>query len=149
MTAGVDTVLLAFDGTEPSRRALERAADLAQALDARLIVTSVAELPLPGAIDAPGLGGAARLADEGVAELDVARANLDEAQKLLQARGLEVELVPEVGVPADRIVDLAEDRNADLVVVGRGHPGFLERLLEGSVSEDVSRSTRKDVLIVH
>jgi nucleotide-binding universal stress UspA family protein len=54
-----------------------------------------------------------------------------------------------VGQPSAEIVDVAERRGADLIVVGTREPGFLERLLEGSVSQGVARRAHCDVLIVH
>ena len=38
------TILVAYDDTEPSRRALERAATLAQAYESRVLITSIAPL---------------------------------------------------------------------------------------------------------
>ena len=40
----MEQIVVAYDGTEPAKRALERAADLAKAFDAKVIVTSVAWL---------------------------------------------------------------------------------------------------------
>ena len=74
---------------------------------------------------------------------------LSGARELLGARAASAEFVSELGEPADRIVAVADERGADLVVVGTREPGFLERLFEGSVSTEVSRATRRDVLIVH
>ena len=43
--ASLATIVVGFDDTEPARRALARAADLAEAFDATLVVTSVRPLP--------------------------------------------------------------------------------------------------------
>ena len=146
----MDTILVGFDGSDSAERALARAADLAEALGARLVVTSVAVLP----VAAPGIEAAlptavAHAAARSVDELEVAERHLERARALLAARRAEAEFVAELGAPAERIVELAEDRRADLIVVGTSDPGFLERLLAGSVSEDVSRRTLRDVMIVH
>jgi nucleotide-binding universal stress UspA family protein len=68
---------------------------------------------------------------------------------LFAADGIPVEFVDVVGQPAHELIELAEQHDADLIVVGTGEPGFLERLLGGSVSQDVARRARCDVLIVH
>jgi nucleotide-binding universal stress UspA family protein len=57
-----------------------------------------------------------------------------------------------VSADAQRIstlVDLAEQEDADLIVVGTREPGIVERLLGQSVSQSVSRQAHRDVLIVH
>jgi nucleotide-binding universal stress UspA family protein len=54
-----------------------------------------------------------------------------------------------LGDPAEAIVQLAEERSADLIVVGTREPGFFERLLGHSVSASVQRNAHCDVLIVH
>ncbi len=54
-----------------------------------------------------------------------------------------------MGDPAETIVELAEERGADLIVVGTREPNILERLLGASVSAGVSRRAHCDVLIVH
>ena len=86
------TIVVGYDETEPSKRALDRAVELAQALGGKLIVTSVAPVLLSAGrgigpidpVDPP---------EEHVAELDHARAHLE-------GKGLDVELVPAVGEPA-------------------------------------------------
>ena len=54
-----------------------------------------------------------------------------------------------LGDPADLIVETAEQKGADMIVVGTSEPGFISRLLGLSVSETVQRRAHCDVLIVH
>lgn len=49
---------------------------------------------------------------------------------------------------ADALVAAAEEIEADMIVVGTSEPGFLERLIVGSVSEDVVRKAECPVLVV-
>jgi nucleotide-binding universal stress UspA family protein len=135
------TILVGYDETEPAKRALDRSAELAQAFGSKLIVTSVAPVMVSigrgsGAVDPTDTPA------DHTAELERARAKLE-------GKGLDVEVQVAIGEPADTIVQVAEERHADLIVVGTREPNILERLLGQSVSGSVSRQAHCDVLIVH
>ena len=142
------TIVVGYDGSEASRLALDRVAEWAPLLQAKVVVTSV-EMPV--------------VADGGLMPAPAANVDLDlherqhrererllaEARSYLDERGIGVEVAAAVGPPVDEIVEVAEQHDADLIVVGTHEPGFLERLLRGSVSQGVARRAHCDVLIVH
>src|SRR5919109_1819811 len=80
---------------------------------------------------------------------ELAQRQLERARMSLASRRLEAEYVVEVGDPAERLVDVADQREADLIVVGSREPGFLERLLGHGIDEAVARRADRDVLLVH
>jgi nucleotide-binding universal stress UspA family protein len=70
-------------------------------------------------------------------------------QAFFAGRDVPIEFAGVVGEPVQEIVAAADKHDADLIVVGTREPGFVERLLGGSVSEGVARRAHRDVLIVH
>jgi nucleotide-binding universal stress UspA family protein len=135
------TIVVGYDESEPSKRALERAADLTEAFGSKLIVTSVA----PILIGAGRSAGPTDPADPFGKHLQ----ELTQARSFLEARKIEAEYVPAVGEPADTIVQLADERKADLIVVGTRELNVLQRVLGQSVSESVSHHAHCDVYIAH
>jgi nucleotide-binding universal stress UspA family protein len=135
------TIVIGYDETDAAKRALERAAAFAQAFDSKLIVTSVAPVQIPIARGA----GPIDPTDPPEAHVE----ELKHAQSYLEGRGIQADYQPAVGDPAETIVELAEQRGADLIVVGTRELNILERLLGQSVSAGVSRRAHCDVLIVH
>jgi nucleotide-binding universal stress UspA family protein len=137
----MDTIVVGYDETEPSKRALARAAELAQAFGARIVVTSVARVLMPAA---RGMGGI-----DPVDPVELHEEELRHARTFFEERNVVAEYQAAAGDPADAIVELAEHEKADLIVVGTREPGIIERLLGLSVSAAVARRAHCDVLIVH
>jgi len=78
----------------------------------------------------------------------VADAVLKRAAREALAKGVEVETHVREGDPAEVIIDVATEQQADLIVVGsRGLTG-IKRFLLGSVSHKVSQHAPHSVMIV-
>lgn len=134
-------IVVGYDETPGSQRALERAATLAKALGARLVVISVAPLMV-------SIGRSAGPLDPTDTPAMHAK-ELAAARAYLEGQGLEADYQPAVGEPAEAIVQLANERGAEMIVVGTREPNVIQRLTGQSVSESVSHHAHCDVLIVH
>ena len=129
-------ILVGFDGSTNARRALEEALEIARA-DTRITVVAAAQAPAPPGETLPA--GA-----EGVEER---QRELEDAKRQLAELGVQAEVVAVSGAPADVLVEEAERRGADLIVVGRRGLTGAERMVMGSVSSKVARLARCSVLI--
>ncbi|MBP1705364.1 MAG: uspA [Chloroflexi bacterium] len=130
-------ILLAYDGGEPARRALQTAGDLALTLGASLSVVSV----VPVCPDHPEAADPAAIAEH-------AR-DLQEAKRLLAERGIEVELLEPTGDPAGTIERIADEGGFDTIVLGSRGLGTIGRMLKGSISEHVVSHARATVVVTH
>jgi nucleotide-binding universal stress UspA family protein len=135
------TIVLGYDDTAPSMRALRRVVELAKAFDAFVVAVSVARALVP--------------AGHGIGPIDptdppeLHSEELRHAKALLDELDIGADYEVGLGDPADLILKAAEKRGADLIVVGTSEPGLILRLLGLSVSETVQRRAHCDVLIVH
>ena len=134
------TIVLGYDDSPEAGRAAQRTAEVAKALHAHVVVASVAPILIP--------------AGRGIGPYDPAdpperhRILADDAAAELAGQGVEAEALTTVGDPGDAIVKVADEREADLIVLGMTHHPHLSRLL-GSVSDDVAHHAHCDVLLVH
>jgi nucleotide-binding universal stress UspA family protein len=146
------TIVLGYDGTRSAERALERAAALAHAFGAKVVVADVAApQPLQATPGAFGIVPYYEYTTDIGLRADEARwrEHRGRIESFLGGRGIAHEFAGVVGEPAAEIADVAENRDADLIVVGTRQAGFVERLFGGSVSQGVARRAHCDVLVVH
>ena len=119
------SIVVGTDGSDAAREAVRQAVELAKAVNGELLVVS-----------------AFVRASEEVASL------LSDAAATAQAAGVAVQTFPRPGDPADALLDVAEERDADLIVVGHKGMTGAKRFLLGSVPNRVSHHAPCSVLII-
>ena len=132
-------ILVCYDGSPESERALERVAEVAVAVPSEVTVVSVAE---PIYRQQPYAG----YADP--AEEQAHRRLLEEATRRLAGLGVEAATVEPARETVDAILETARGAGAELIVVGSRHRGVIRRLLFGSVSGKLVVEASSDVLVV-
>jgi nucleotide-binding universal stress UspA family protein len=128
-------ILVAYDGGEPARRALDVAADIAHRFGAEVGVVSV--IPYH-----PGRSPIDPWDDRAVHTAELA-----EARVFLATRGIAAVLHAPAGDPASIIEETAKVHGYDTVVVGSRGLGALERAIQGSVSEHVATHAAATVVV--
>src|SRR5271170_3964546 len=139
------TVVVGTDGSDSSMRAVDRAAAIAGE-DAKLIIAS-AYLPHHDDARAADVLRGESYKVTGTAPIYEILHTAKERAHNAGAKNVEERAI--VGAPVDALVHLAEDVNADLLVVGNVGLSTITGRLLGSVPANVSRRAKVDVLIVH
>jgi len=135
-------ILIAYDGSRHAKEAATLAGDLARSLNKETIVWIVTIMdPSPWEMGEPYLSQYIEQHTKAGQDLIL------EATALI---GPDVELHSELlfGSPAESILQVAETRNCDLIVMGTRGFGLLEGLLLGSQAQKVISHARCPVLVV-
>ena len=136
----IERVLIPVDGSDSSKNAAKYAAHLVNARNPKLYLLNVWE-PVNMTI-----GGemAEKLREE---EQATAMALLEEYKKLLEPCGLEVELIARSGRPDYVILNVQEELDCDLIVIGSRGLSALENVIMGSVVTRVLEGATCPVLV--
>ena len=141
------SIVVGTDGSETARKAVREAVELARSVGAKVDIVS-AYAP----VSEQRLRDEARQAPEDLQWMIKAREDVDDtlrdAVEEHEDSGVEIETFARQGDPADAILDLAEEREADLIVVGNKGMTGAKRFLLGSVPNKVSHHAPCSVLIV-
>ena len=134
-------IIIATDGTEYARKAINTAVSLSKLTDAKLYGVFVSDVShiTPTSVEWE------LVAENIKREADMALAYVREKAA---AENLNFEAVNLSGSAAQEIVQYANHINADLIVVGAAGKKAFERLLLGSVSEKILRNAKQQVLVV-
>jgi nucleotide-binding universal stress UspA family protein len=137
------SIVVGTDGSESAAEAVRQATDMASREGARLHLVTAYLDPQFLRVRIPS--GAHT---ETVDLREVAESLLKRAARDAVSKGVEVETHAREGHPAEVIIDVANQEQADLIVLGsRGLTG-IKRYLLGSVSSDVSHHAHCSVMIV-
>lgn len=141
-----DVILVPTDFGPPSAAALEYAVELAKRFAAReVVLLHTYQIPIVSFPD----GAIVATAEMTSGIVDAATKELDTLTATVANADVPVRPLLREGDPADTIEKAAEQLGADLIVMGtRGRHG-LARVLLGSVTERVVRTSKIPVLTVH
>ncbi len=134
-------ILVAIDGSESSRNALLQAFRFAVDEKCWITVTSVVP-PYDGEFEIVGVR------DIRAALRKPSEDALTEAKKLAEQERVLIKTVIEEGEAHERIVDLADAENSDIIIMGRRGLRPVERMLVGRVTARVIGHSQRDVLVV-
>lgn len=136
-------ILVPVDGSQGSQKALELAVEQARKFGAKVFVLFVVESPgrffSPGYSYADLIESTRKWGNEVVAQV---------SEQLHRAGLKAFDAYVEDGLPAQVILQRAKDWEADLIVMGTHGRRGLDRLLLGSVAEEVVRCSPIPVLTV-
>ena len=141
------SIVVGTDGSETANEAVRQATELAKAVGGKVNLVSAFE-PV----------GNQRLREERqqvpedmqwmVNEREDVEATLNQAAEQIKEAGVDVETHARQGDPADAILDVAEENNADLIIVGNKGMSGAKRFLLGSVPNKVSHHAPCSVMII-
>ena len=135
-------IVIAFDGSEYSEKALQRAKAIAERFEATLWLVHVFRNPsdLLGYTDFEKIYAKRKSA---------AQAVMDDAQQKLGRTTFTVQRELREGNETESILKVAEKCAADLIVMGTRGLGAVKGLLVGSVSRKVIHYASCPVMVVH
>jgi nucleotide-binding universal stress UspA family protein len=140
-------ILLAIDDSKFSEAAAETVIEQARPHGTEVRILHVLESP--PLLVARELGGYEPALQNALEfQKQHAEALVAKVAEFLRARGLKVTAALEMGDPKSKILDVAEEWHADLIVLGSHGRKGLNRFLMGSVSDAVARHACCSVEIV-
>ncbi len=140
-------IVVGTDGSDTAAEAVRQAIDLAKLSNATLSVVS-AYAPVSERKVKEAQRDAPPDVQYEIGPREDVNLVLDAAAATARKEGLEVQTHPVEGEPAEAVLNVAEETNADLIVVGNKGMTGARRFLLGSVPNNVSHHAPCSVMIV-
>ncbi|MDH2900440.1 MAG: universal stress protein [archaeon] len=137
-------ILMAVDGSESAYRAADYALALAKKLDSIVYFVHVVDIS-PYPLYKEDVSDYVEV--EGSFE-DRGNEILSNCMKKARSKNVEAESFLEVGDPSHQIVQFAIDKKCDCIVMGKRGLGKLERILIGSITDQVTKLASIPSIIV-
>lgn len=148
-------ILVAFDGSEPSKHALDHGVSVADLAGSEVLILSVVPRVMMPVFPDEGFGAAPVTAAQDMTEYqqrmkDIYAKSLMEAEDDIKENypGLKVTTKLMEGRPSATIVEEAENQKADLLVIGSRGLGGITGWILGSTSRRVVESCTVPVLVI-
>ncbi|CCC80681.1 universal stress protein [Thermoproteus tenax] len=136
-------ILVAYDGSNHAKKALDVAIDLSKKYGAKLYIIEVIDT---ATILGLSMGPVPAEVIDSIRER--AKADLNDAKARAESQGVQAETLMLEGDPAGTIVDQADKLGVDLIVTGSRGLSTIKRVFLGSVSTGIVTHARKPVLVV-
>jgi nucleotide-binding universal stress UspA family protein len=141
------SIVVGTDGSDTAKEAVRQAVELAKSVGGELLLVSAYQ-----PVSRVTVNRETTQMPEDVQWMVSAREDvtsiLTEAARTAEEAGVSAQTFPRQGDPADAILDIAEERDADLIVVGNKGMTGARRFLLGSVPNNVSHHAPCSVIIV-
>lgn len=141
------TIVVGTDGSETAGEAVRQAVELAAAVGARLEIVSAYE-PVPRSRLKQEAQQAPRDVQWTITPREDVEATLEDVAEAARQADITVGTHARQGDPADAILDVAEETDADLIVIGNKGMTGARRFLLGSVPNKISHHAPCSVLII-
>jgi|SRR5215831_20987579 len=141
------SIVVGTDGSDTAGQAVREAVDLAKAVGASIELVSAYE-PVPSERLREERRNAPDDLQWAIGPREDVDVTLEAAAGIAREAGVPVNVYPRQGDPADAILDVAEERGADLIIVGNKGMTGAKRFLMGSVPNKVSHHAPCSVLII-
>lgn len=138
-------ILVGYDGSESSKKALKKAVELAKLTEGKIHIVGVVR---PFEFAAVDFILPEELEEYEKEEISKEEKYLNEAVQIVKSENVEVYTKILEGEPAEELMDYADRNGCDLIVVGHRGVGGFKRLILGSTASNLVKYSNQPVLVV-